>query len=171
MKPNRQTTFGQGDDGVYSATSSNSWGPRIEGQEYTDWAGVKRNMSYYDNIDSYFNTGVNTTESFSLSQMYNKTSVYASVTRMDDANKIPSSKLHRTNMTLRTATTFGKDDRWSFDGKIQYINSIAKTVLHRVLMEVLSYQCIQLLYLWILQILKIAWMKMEICVGGKEIAA
>lgn len=126
MKPNRQTTFGQGDDGVYSATSSNSWGPRIEGQEYTDWAGVKRNMSYYDNIDSYFNTGVNTTESFSLSQMYNKTSVYASVTRMDDANKIPSSKLHRTNMTLRTATTFGKDDRWSFDGKIQYINSIAK---------------------------------------------
>lgn len=126
LKPNRQTTFGQGDDGVYSATSSNSWGPRIEGQEYTDWAGVKRNMSYYDNIDSYFNTGVNTTESFSLSQMYNKTSVYASVTRMDDANKIPSSKLHRTNMTLRTATTFGKDDRWSFDGKIQYINSIAK---------------------------------------------
>lgn len=171
MKPNRQTTFGQGDDGVYSATSSNSWGPRIEGQEYTDWAGVKRNMSYYDNIDSYFNTGVNTTESFSLSQMYNKTSVYASVTRMDDANKIPSSKLHRTNMTLRTATTLVKMTDGLLMAKSNILTLLRKTVLHRVLMEVLSYQCIQLLYLWILQILKIAWMKMEICVGGKEIAA
>ena len=126
MKPERQTTFGQGTQGLYDGTSSYSWGPRIEGQSYTDWEGNTQNMTYYDNIDNYFNTGINTTESFSFSQMYNKTSIYASATRMDDANKIPSAKLHRTNMTLRASSTFGKDDRWSFDGKIQYINTIAK---------------------------------------------
>lgn len=126
MKPQRQSSFGQGTQGIYDGTSSNSWGPRIEGQSYTDWEGKTQNMTYYDNIDNYFNTGINTTESFSFSQMYNKTSIYASATRMDDANKIPSAKLHRTNMTLRATSTFGKDDRWSFDGKIQYINTIAK---------------------------------------------
>ena len=126
MKPERQSTFGQGTQGNFNPTSGYSWGPRIEGQSYTDWEGVSRNMQYYDNLDNYFNTGVNATESFTFSQMYGKTGIYASATRMDDANKIPSAKLNRTNMTLRATSTFGKDDRWSFDGKIQYINTTAK---------------------------------------------
>ena len=126
MKPDRQTTFGQGTQGIFNPTSDYSWGPRIEGQTVTDWDGKSQTLQYYDNLDNYFNTGVNTTESFTFSQMYNKTAIYASATRMDDANKIPSAKLNRTNMTLRATSTFGKDDKWSFDGKIQYINTAAK---------------------------------------------
>lgn len=123
MKPDLQTSFGQGDNGIYNGESNNSWGPAM-GTEY-DFNGQKRTMQYYDNIDAYFKTGTNFTESVSFQQQFNKSSIYASATRMDDANKIPGSELSRTNFTLRATSTFGKDDRWNFDGKIQYINNTA----------------------------------------------
>ena len=126
MLPKRQTSFGQGENGVYDSTNGNSWGPEITGQEYTKWDGTIGRMQAYDNIKNFFDTGINFTESVSFSQMFGKTSIYTSLNRMDDASKIPGSKLHRTNLTLRAATTFGKDDRWSIDAKVQYINSLAE---------------------------------------------
>lgn len=126
MLPKRQTAFGQGENGVYDATNGNSWGPAITGQEYTKWDGTTGRMQAYDNVKNYFDTGINFTESVSFSQMFGKTSIYTSLNRMDDASKIPGSKLHRTNLTLRAASSFGKDDRWSIDAKVQYINSLAE---------------------------------------------
>lgn len=126
MLPKRQTAFGQGENGVYDATNANSWGPAITGQEYTKWDGTTGRMQAYDNVKNYFDTGVNFTESISFSQMFGKTSIYTSLNRMDDASKIPGSKLHRTNLSLRAASSFGKDDRWSIDAKVQYINSLAE---------------------------------------------
>ena len=126
MLPKRQTAFGQGENGVYDATNGNSWGPAITGQEYTKWDGTTGRMQAYDNVKNYFDTGVNFTESISFSQMFGKTSIYTSLNRMDDASKIPGSKLHRTNLSLRAASSFGKDDRWSIDAKVQYINSLAE---------------------------------------------
>ena len=124
MQPEMQTSFGQGTAGQYNSESSYSWGPAM-GTEYM-FNGQSRRMQYYDNLDSYFRTGTNFTESISFSQMFGKTSIYASATRMDDASKIPGSSLDRTNFTLRASSTFGKDDRWSFDGKIQYIRTGAE---------------------------------------------
>ena len=126
MLPKRQTAFGQGENGVYDATNGNSWGPAITGQEYTKWDGTTGRMQAYDNVKNYFDTGVNFTESISFSQMFGKTSIYTSLNRMDDASKIPGSKLHRTNLSLRAASSFGKGDRWSIDAKVQYINSLAE---------------------------------------------
>lgn len=83
-------------------------------------------MSSFDNVGNYFNTGINLTETFSFTQQYNKTAIYTSLTRMDDSSKIPSSKLKRTGLTARATSTFGKDDRWTFDTKIQYINAKAQ---------------------------------------------
>ena len=124
MKPDLQTSFGQGANGVYDGESSLSWGPAM-GSEYK-FNGQNRVMQYYDNIDSYFKTGTNLTESVSFQQQFDKTAVYASATRMDDASKIPGANLNRTNFTLRASSTFGKDDRWSLDAKIQYINTGAE---------------------------------------------
>lgn len=124
MKPKMQKAFGQGDNGAYNSESTTSWGPAM-GETYT-WNGQERIMQYYDNVDTFFRTGTNLTESISFAQQYDKTSVYSSVNRMDDASKIPGADLSRTNITLRTASFFGKDDRWSVDAKIQYINTKAK---------------------------------------------
>ena len=123
MNPKMQKAFGQGDNGSYNAETSNSWGPAM-GTEYT-FNGQKRIMQYYDNVDSFFKTGTNLTESISFSQQYDKTSIYASLNRMDDSSKIPGATLDRTNLTLRAFYTFGKDDRWSLDAKVQYINTNA----------------------------------------------
>lgn len=125
MRPESQNIFGQGSYGQYSADATTSWGPRIDGQEYTKWDGSQANMVYYDNLSNYINTGINITENISFSQQYDKTSVYTSVTRMDDNSKIPGSKLSRTNMMMRALSHFGKDDRWTLDGKVQYILSEA----------------------------------------------
>lgn len=125
MLPKRQTSFGQGENGIYDATNGNSWGPAITGQEYTKWDGSTGIMQAYDNVKNYFDTGINFTESISFSQMFGKTAIYTSLNRMDDASKIPGSELHRTNLTLRASSSFGKDDRWSVDAKLQYINSLA----------------------------------------------
>lgn len=121
MKPEMQKSFGQGTNGIYDSETWNSWGPAM-GTSY-NLNGQNRLLQYYDNIDAYFNTGTNFTESVSFQQQFDKTAVYASATRMDDASKIPSSDLKRTNFTLRASSTFGKDDRWSMDAKIQYINT------------------------------------------------
>lgn len=39
---------------------------------------------------------------------------------------IPGAKLTRTNLLARTVSNFGKDDRWTIDTKLQYINSLAE---------------------------------------------
>lgn len=121
MLPDLQTSYGQGTNGVYNGESTSSWGPAM-GSKYM-FNGSERVMQYYDNVASYFNTGINLTESVSFQQQINSTSVYASATRMDDASKIPGAELNRTNFTLRTTSNFGKDDRWNLDAKIQYINT------------------------------------------------
>eukprot|EP00975_Prorocentrum_lima_P013677 2910670-Prorocentrum_lima.AAC.1 len=108
MLPKRQKTFGQGENGVFDSTNGYSWGPEVTGQSYTKW------------------DGVNLSESISFQQQYDKTSIYTSLNRMDDSSMIPGANLSRTNLTLRASSTFGKDDRWSIDAKVQYINTLAE---------------------------------------------
>ena len=125
MKPDVQTTYGQGTQGVYNSTSGLSWGPRIEGQEYVRWDGQKVKMQSYDNLDNYYGTGTELQENVTLSQQYGKTSIYASMTNMNNKSMTPGCKLNRTNLMLRGVTSFGKNDAWTFDGKVQYIRNKA----------------------------------------------
>lgn len=125
MKPDVQTTYGQGTQGVYNSTSGLSWGPRIEGQEYVRWDGQKVKMQSYDNLDNYYGTGTELQENVTLSQQYGKTSIYASMTNMNNKSMTPGAKLNRTNLMLRGVTSFGKNDAWTFDGKVQYIRNKA----------------------------------------------
>lgn len=127
MVPRLQSQFGQGTNGAYKNDVSSSWGPRIEGQEYTKWDGTKTNMQAYDNVANYFKSpGIDLTENIAFSQMYDRTSIYSSLTRTDNKSHIPGASLGRTNMTLRATTKFGPSDRWSTDTKVQYIRSFVQ---------------------------------------------
>lgn len=127
MVPRLQSQFGQGTDGAYKNDVSSSWGPRIEGQEYTKWDGTKTTMQAYDNVANYFKSpGIDLTENIAFSQMYDRTSIYSSLTRTDNKSHIPGASLGRTNMTLRATTKFGPSDRWSTDTKVQYIRSFVQ---------------------------------------------
>lgn len=123
--PDMQTTFGQGTTNTYNKTSALSWGPKIEGQDVESWNGNTVPLKYYDNIDRYFENGFSSNQSITFSQQYNSTSVYTSLNRLDDKSMIPGAKLGRTNLTTRATSKFGKDDRWTLDAKVQYINSKA----------------------------------------------
>lgn len=124
--PKMQMTYGQGTLGKYDVKSGVSWGPEITGQEYLKWNDEKGQMAAYDNVDGFFGTGLNATENINFSQRYGNSSLYASMTRMDDKSMIPEAGINRTNMMLRGVSNFGKDKKWTFDAKVQYIKSNAK---------------------------------------------
>lgn len=124
MRPDHQTTFGQGTLGLYNSESTLSWGPHIDGQEYVRWDGATARMRYYDNLENFLRTGLTSQTNVTLSQKYGNTAVYASATRMIDNGMQPEASLKRTNLMLRATSSFGRDGRWNFDGKIQYIKSV-----------------------------------------------
>lgn len=126
MSPKLQNSFGQGSEGIFNKDSRNSWGPKIEGQEYTKWNGEKANMRSYDNLNNYVKTGVILTENVSFSQQYGDVNVYTSLNRVDEASQVPGSELKRTNLTTRALSKFGQDKRWTLDVKVQYINANAE---------------------------------------------
>lgn len=115
LTPELQSSFGQGADGVFDPISTNNWGPAIPGSEY----------QAYDNIQNFFNTGVNHTQNVSFQQQFDQTSIYTSATYLNDQSKIPGASLERLNLMSKVATTFGPNKRWSTDVKVQYMSTDA----------------------------------------------
>ncbi|WP_276088990.1 SusC/RagA family TonB-linked outer membrane protein [Pedobacter sp. JY14-1] len=124
--PKTQDLFGQGTNGAFEKTSSLSWGPKAEGQVLESWDGQQLGLRTYDNIGNYAEQGITSNQSVNFQQMLGKTSVYTSYNRLDDKSIIPGTSLHRNNLMARAITTFGKDDRWTTDTKIQFNNSLAE---------------------------------------------
>jgi len=110
-KPDMQTQYGQGSLGTSDPQSDLSWGGTAN--------------EVYDNVDGFFKTGVNDQQNVTFSQKYGNTGLFASYTRMNDNSIIPYAGLKRNNFMLRGTSQFGKNNRWSFDGKVQYIRTIA----------------------------------------------
>ena len=124
-RPQMQNQYGQGSLGVYDNTDSQNWGPKIEGQMVEKWDGTQAPLQAYDNVRGFFNTGVTDTENVTFSQKYGKNGIYASWTRTNDVSQVPGATLGRNNFMLRGTSTFGKNDKWHFDGKIQFIRTQA----------------------------------------------
>ena len=120
-RPMMQSRFGQGTLGEYNNTSALSWGPEITGQSVTKWDDTTAPLQAFDNVKGFFGTGITDTENITFSQQYGKTGIYASWTRTNDKSQVPGATLGRNNMMLRGTSTFGKEDKWHFDAKIQYI--------------------------------------------------
>ncbi|MBK3516391.1 SusC/RagA family TonB-linked outer membrane protein [Carboxylicivirga marina] len=122
-QPELQDEFGQGSDGIYDRMSGSSWGPKAEGQMVDNWEGKQVPLQTYDNVENFFRTGTISNHNISFSQQYNKTSVFASLTRFDNKSMIPETDVDRTTFTVRVNTEFGENERWKFDSKVSYINS------------------------------------------------
>ena len=120
-RPAMQSMYGQGSLGVYDNADSQSWGPEIKSQMVTKWDGTSAPLQAFDNVKGFFDTGITDTENITFSQQYGKTGIYASWTRTFDQSQVPGATLGRNNMMLRGTSTFGKSEKWHFDGKIQYI--------------------------------------------------
>jgi TonB-linked SusC/RagA family outer membrane protein len=123
--PEVQNSYGQGNTNVYNATSTSSWGPKAENQMVTNWDGRQVGLSTYNNVDNYMQQGVSINNSISFQQQYKGTSIYSSYNRLQDEGIVPGTKLLRNNLTARSVSKFGANDRWVTDTKIQYSNTQA----------------------------------------------
>lgn len=126
MTPELQNTFGQGTYGAYNSLNTTSWGPAATGQTITSWNGQSVPMHIYNNINNFFQTGITTTENVAFEQQLKGTSLYTSFTRSDDGSLVPGTSLARTDLMVHAISKFGKDDRWTLETKVQYINAAAK---------------------------------------------
>lgn len=124
--PKLQNSFGQGNHGIYDNLSGASWGPEIDGSSVENWNGDQVPLTAYDNVTNFFNLGFNQNYNLSFQQQFKKSSIYTSFTRKDDRSMIPNTNLTRTSVLTRAVSRFGKDERWSVDAKVQYLNAVAK---------------------------------------------
>jgi TonB-linked SusC/RagA family outer membrane protein len=124
--PKMQNEYGQGSNNIFSEISGLSWGPKAEGQTVTNWNGKQEPLRTFDNVGNYLDQGISSNQSVSFQQQVNSTALYTSFNRLDDKSIIPGAELHRTNLTARAVSKFGKDDRWVTDTKVQYSNSNAE---------------------------------------------
>lgn len=123
--PEQQSSFGQGADGIFNNQSGLSWGPAIEGQMVENWDGQQVALTAYDNVKNFFEPGISQNYSLSFQQQYGNSSIYTSLTRRTDKSVIPGAELARTNLMTRGVSRFGRDDRWTVDAKVQYVNANA----------------------------------------------
>ncbi|MFI3263014.1 MAG: SusC/RagA family TonB-linked outer membrane protein, partial [Rikenellaceae bacterium] len=127
ITPKLQNSFSQGTRGIYNNLSVYSWGAATDGVNTgTNWNGKTETLKTYDNVGNFFNTGVINTQNITLQQQYNKTSVYASIGRMQNNDVVPETKLERTNIVLRATTNLGTSDKWKLDAKMNYVKSSAQ---------------------------------------------
>lgn len=124
-KPELQTTYGQGSEGGYVDNVLNNWGAKIEGQTFKNWEGKDAQMTYYDNVKNYMQTGTTQNYGISLQQQFRSTGIYTSVNYLKDKGLVPGSKLDRLNLMAKANTRFGPNDRWSAETKVQYSNATA----------------------------------------------
>ena len=126
IKPETQSAFAQGTEGVFDPKSKLSWGPKIEGQTVTNWNNQQETLRAYDNLDSFYDGGFNQNYSLSFQQQVTDgTSLYTSANYLNDDSNIPGTTLERLNLTTRAVTKFGESKKWTSDFKVQYINTKA----------------------------------------------
>ncbi len=123
--PQLQNSFGQGKDGIYDVHSNLSYGPKVTGQNVTDWTGANVPLRTYDNVRNYYDKGVTSNQNVSFQQQYKSTSIYSSYNRLEDKSIIPGAKLTRNNLLARAISKFGNNERWTIDTKVQYNNTTA----------------------------------------------
>lgn len=115
LLPPAQTEFGQGQNGVYSATTAESWGPRFSGEMMPFGPpinGVQPEIRYAapgsDNRLEFFDTGVTTQNDISFSGGDEQSTYYLSVQDVRIKGVIPGDQSARTGARFNGARNFGK---------------------------------------------------------------
>jgi len=123
--PKFQNTYGQGNGGVLSASSGESWGEKMSGQTFTNHLGEQDTYSAQpDNIRDYFRTGYSFNNSIGFSGGSEKMQTYFSYTNNSIQGIIPTNNLLRHTVNLRISNQVGS--RLSTDATVTYINQDIK---------------------------------------------
>ena len=120
LKPEMQNAYGQGTAGEFHENSNFSWGPKMEGQEITDWTGQKRPFSAADNdIFDYLRNGVSTTNTIGVSSSTEKYNFRGTLSYQNINGVIPTNSQNKYVLNLRTLVNL--NSKLKLDTKINYI--------------------------------------------------
>ena len=121
-----QNEFGQGVDGIYNPNTTNSWGPRMDGQSVAHWSNDPNSgLTQYNfspqpnNVEDFFQTGFNLASNISVSTFNETTSTYFSYTNTNAAGIVPNNQLKGHNFSVRVNSKIA--DKFHVDGKLNYI--------------------------------------------------
>lgn len=126
--PKFQNQYGQGDyvnnSPTYSlTTSSNSWGPKMSGQQFDSWSGYQDKLSYSpqnDNVKDFFRTGVKATNTIAFSKGNENISSRFSYTNSQSKGILPGNEQSKHNLFLKSDL---KLSSWlHLDAKANYIS-------------------------------------------------
>ena len=116
--------------GNFSDEIRTSWGAPMQGQTEVDgkpllnWTGnPTAYTSQPDNIKDFFETGSTWNTGVTMTGGTEKSQGLLSISRMENDGIMPNSTLERTTINLRANHQLS--DKFSFDGKVNYINQKA----------------------------------------------
>ncbi|SEN88774.1 TonB-linked outer membrane protein, SusC/RagA family [bacterium A37T11] len=119
--PKFQNTYGQGEGGLYSAESDQSWGPAMDGQMLDSWTGKSEAFTPQpNNFRDFFRIGGEAINTLTLSAGNELSQTYLSYTNTYSKGIIPGNDFKRNNINLRQTTMIGS--KLTADAKINYIN-------------------------------------------------
>ncbi len=112
-----QSTYAQGSNGVYSKTSSNSWGPAIS---------TLPGMTSHDLYKDFFQTGYTYNNNVSVYGGSDNSSLRLSAGNTSQSGIVPNSSLKRSNIRLTDDTKL--TDKLTAGGTINYTNTAGTRV-------------------------------------------
>jgi len=114
-----QTAYGQGDAGLYVASSEHSYGPKMTGQTVTLWNGTSVPLSADpDRLKNFFRTGLTLNNSLSINTGADKIQTYISYSNIRAQGIMETNALTRHNVNIRVANTISP--KLSIDSKVTY---------------------------------------------------
>ena len=129
-----QNGYGQGNSGVYSGFTTDSWGPSLGGtvphwSPNPDLAGT--NIPYVaqpDNVQDFFDTGVTIANNISVVSGGETMRTYFSYTNDLRTGIVPNNELERHSINLKIDNDL-LEDRLHISSKVTYIKSITDNLL------------------------------------------
>lgn len=110
---------------ILSNTQSTSWGPRIDGRNYTDFYGVSKTLQAYpDNVSDLFQNGTGLQNTISMSGGSEKTTYRISYGNQQETYVIKSNKLNKNNVSINLSSDVTKN--LTITTQASYINTSSK---------------------------------------------
>ncbi|HEX5025698.1 MAG TPA: SusC/RagA family TonB-linked outer membrane protein [Agriterribacter sp.] len=118
--PELQFEYGQGDAGIYNASSEHSWGPKITGQTVELWNGHSVKMEGQpDRLKDYFRNGLTVNNAVSVQGGNEKMLAYVSYANTTAQGIMPNNDLRRHNLDFKITNNI--TTKFSIFTKLSYI--------------------------------------------------
>jgi len=129
-----QNEYGQGNGGVYSGFTTDSWGPRLGGT-VSHWSPnpelAGTNIPYVaqpDNVKDFFNTGVSIANNISLVSGGENMRTFFSYTNDLRTGIVPNNELERHSVNLKIDNDM-LDGKLRVSSRVNYIKSVTNNIL------------------------------------------